>query len=67
MEDNKQAKVTFVSWSLIGVAFVIIIMFMLFKFINDGKMMSSDLSKDRLEGYASTWAGQLNSRVEHII
>lgn len=67
MEDNKQAKVTFVSWSLIGVAFVIIILFMLFKFINDGKMMSADLSKDRLEGYASTWAGQLNSRVEHII
>ncbi|MBR6307152.1 MAG: GGDEF domain-containing protein [Lachnospiraceae bacterium] len=67
MEDSKQAKVTFVSWSLIGVAFIIIIMFMLFKFIKDGKEMSADLSKDRLEGYASTWAGQLNSRVEHVI
>ena len=67
MDDGRQTKVTILSWSLIGVAFAVIIVFMLAKFLRDGKKMSEDLSMDRLEGYVNTWAGQLDSRVEHII
>lgn len=67
MDDGRQTKVTVLSWALIGVAFVIIIVFMLAKFLRDGKTMSEDLSRDRLEGYVNTWAEQLDSRVEHII
>lgn len=67
MDDGRQTKVTVLSWSLIGVAFVFIIVFMLAKFLRDGKTMSEDLSRDRLEGYVNTWAGQLDSRVDHII
>ena len=67
MDDGRQTKVTILSWSLIGVAFVLIIVFMLAKFLRDGRTMSEDLSRDRLEGYVNTWAEQLDSRVEHII
>jgi len=67
MDDSRQTKVTIISWSLIGVAFVLIIVFMLAKFLKDGRKMSADLSRDRLEGYVNTWAGQLDSRIEHVI
>ena len=67
MDEGKQTKVMVLSWSLIGVTFVFIIIFMLAKFLRDGRNMSEDLSRDRLEGYVSTWAGQLDSRVEHIV
>lgn len=67
MDDSRQRRTTIISWSLIGVAFIFIIIFMLAKFIKEGKNMSADLSRDRLEGYVNTWSGQLNSRVEHVI
>ena len=67
MEDSRQTRATVISWSLIGVTFVFIIVFMLAKFLKEGRDMSADLSRDRLEGYVNTWAGQLDSRVEHVI
>ena len=67
MDDSRQTRVTVISWSVVGAAFVFIIVFMLAKFLQDGKTMSDDLSRDRLEGYVSTWAGQLDSRIDHVI
>ena len=67
MEDSRQTRATIISWSIIGVAFVFIIVFMLAKFIKDGRKMSADLSRDRLEGYVNTWTGQIDSRVDHVI
>lgn len=62
MEDNKQTRSTIVSWTLIGVAFVVIILFLLMKFINGGKSSAKTQSQDKLISYVSSWAdGVYNS------
>lgn len=61
MEDNKQTKGSLLSWSLIGVAFIVIIVLLLIKFVSDGKKMATEQSQDKLINFTSAWAGQLTA------
>lgn len=65
MEDNKQTKGSILSWSLIGVAFIAIIVLLLVKFVSDGKKMATEQSQDKLINFTSTWAGQFMAKADN--
>jgi len=64
MEDNKQTGSTVFSWALIGVAFIVIIFFLLIKFLNTGREGAESQSREKLSGYVNTWAYQLKMEVD---
>jgi len=64
MEDSKQTKNTVLSWALIGVAFVVIILFLLGKFITEGKESARTASQDKLIGHATSFADSVSSQVK---
>ena len=64
MEENKQTRSTVFSWALIGVAFIVIISFLLIKFLNSGRDNAKVQSQERLTAYATNWSNQLRLEVE---
>ena len=64
MEDNKQTRGSLLSWSLIGVAFIVIIVLLLIKFVSDGKKMATGQSRDKLINFTSAWAGLLTAEAD---
>lgn len=63
MEDNKQTRGVVFSWALIGVAFIVIIFFLLIKFLNTGRSSAESQSQDKLSGCVNNWAYQLDMEV----
>lgn len=66
MEDSRQTKGTVLSWTLIGVAFVIIIFFLLGKFLKEGKENAISNTQDKIINFADTWATQLNDETKML-
>ena len=64
MEENKQIRSTALSWTLIGAAFVIIIFFLIVKFVGEGKVDSKDHSRDRLAYSAKSWAARMEGEMD---
>lgn len=64
MEDSKQTRGTVLSWSLIGVAFVAIIILLLVKFVSDGKKSATIQSQDKLIGNVTTFASQVFAKAD---
>lgn len=56
MFENRQTKNTVFSWALIGITFVAVILFLLVRFLGEGKKAAEVQSQDKLIGYVSTWA-----------
>ncbi|MCR4932606.1 MAG: GGDEF domain-containing protein [Lachnospiraceae bacterium] len=64
MEENKQIRNSALSWTLIGAAFVIIIFFLIVKFVGEGKVNSKDYSRDRLAYSTKEWAARMEGEMD---
>ena len=64
MEENKQIRNSALSWTLIGAAFVIIIFFLIVKFVGEGKVNSKDHSRDRLAYSTKEWAARMEGEMD---
>ncbi len=64
MEESKQTRGAITSWTLIGVAFIAIIVFLLAKFVTDGKKTVTTQTQDKLINYATAWAVQVDSEMK---
>ncbi len=63
-ENGKITRNTVATWSMIGLSFVAVIVYLLCKFLSDGKENTTVQSQDKLLSYASVWAERLASDVD---
>ncbi len=63
-ENGKITRNTVVTWCVIGLSFVAVIVYLLCRFLTDGKENTTVQSQDKLLSYASVWAERLASDAE---